>query len=381
MKPTPSSPTAPADAEKVKQLKTTLHRLVKDGHPLETIIRVKALIAYYKGLALPMVAACYDVSERSIKNWVQRFEQDGDDGLDDKPRSGRPVRLPPEQAAELKALIEADQQRVWTARHVWVTMMGLFSVCYSVKYLPEWLRKLGLSFHKAVHALMRQNTEKRQAWVQTQLPALYAAQIAEGWRIFFQDEVGFQTEGTLAYSWGPKGQPIEIKNYGRHGRVNLLGAFELGTGLFQGVLTIHKVTARRFQRFICHLKRAMRTDKLLLICDNASFHKAKWLQAWYEQHAAWLRVEFLPAYSPDFNPIERLWRWFKGEFTHNVCWPTQAALKQHLVEKLAELPQHTAAMRGVMRQEIVRLKAAFEFYNTPFPFTDLEASHGKDFSG
>jgi len=32
------------------------------------------------------------------------------------------------------------------------------------------------------------------------------------------------------------------------------------------------VNAMRFRRFICHLKHEMRTDKILLICDNASFH-------------------------------------------------------------------------------------------------------------
>ena len=37
---------------------------------------------------------------------------------------------------------------------------------------------------------------------------------------------------TLAYSWGERGQAIEIANYGRHGRMNMMGAFELGTGLF-----------------------------------------------------------------------------------------------------------------------------------------------------
>ncbi len=375
------SPTAAVDVEKEKRLKALLPRLTQAQASLEVIMRVKALIAYYKGMPSDVIAICYDISEKSLQNWVKRFESEGEAGLDDKPRSGRPVRLPPEQAAELKALIEQDNQRVWTARHVWVALTTMFTVCYSVKYLPEWLRKLGLSFHKAVHELIRKNTEKRREWVQTKLPAVFAAQIAEGWRIFFQDEVGFQTEGTLAYSWGPKGQPIEIKNYGRHGRVNLLGAFELGTGIFYGVVTSFKITAVRFRRFLCHLKHEMRTDKILLICDNASFHKANWLQDWFGHQVAWLRVEFLPAYSPDFNPIERLWRWFKGEFTHNACWPTQAALTRYLVEKLAELPKHTAAMRGVMRQEIARLKAAFEFYDTPFPFAEFEAPHGKDFSG
>ena len=86
-------------------------------------------------------------------------------------------------------------------------------------------------------------------------------------------------------------------------------------------------------------------------------------------------------YSPDFNPIERLWRWFKGEFTHNVCWSTKAALKRYLTEKIAELPSHVKAMKGVMRQEVARLATVFAFYDTLCPFSTLAMEAGKDFSG
>jgi putative transposase len=187
--------------------------------------------------------------------------------------------------------------------------------------------KLGLSFHKAVHYLARRDSEKRRAWIQEHLPKIYQKHMKDGWRIFFQDEVGFQSEGTLSHTWGPKAKKTEIKNYGRHGRVNLIGAFELGTGVFHGVLTSFAVNACRFRRFICHLKRKMRTDKILLICDNASFHKAKWFSQWSQQQSSWLCIAFLPAYSPDFNPIERLWRWIKTEYTHNRCWQTEGQLR------------------------------------------------------
>lgn len=100
----------------------------------------------------------------------------------------------------------------------------------------------------------------------------------------------------------------------------MIGAFELGTGVFYGVQTSFKVNAMRFRCFICHLKREMRTDKILLICDNARFHKAKSLTAWIEKQTSWLPLAFSPPYSPDFNPIERLWRWMKTEYTHNQCW-------------------------------------------------------------
>ncbi len=241
-----------------------------------------------------------------------------------------------------------------------------FSVLYSVKYLPQLLAQLGLSYHKAIHILTRRNQEVRRSWIQETLPELYAEKLRNGWRIFFQDEVGFETEGSLSYSWGIKGKKIEINNYGRHGRVNLLGAFELGSGQFFGLLTSFKVNAWRFRRFLCHLHRQLRDDKLLLICDNAPFHKAKWLRAWVDQQA-WLRLVFLPACSPDFNPIERLWHWLKSEYIHNRCWATQVALKEHLQQMLFELCERSDELKSLMGQELKRLEEVVAWYEESFP--------------
>lgn len=111
--------------------------------------------------------------------------------------------------------------------------------------------------------------------LRVKLPALFSQKIEKGWWIFYQDEVGFQTEGTLAATWGIRGQAVEVPTYGRHGRMNMIGAFELGTGLFHGNLTSFRVDATRFRRFIGSLKRRLRASKILLICDNARFHKEK----------------------------------------------------------------------------------------------------------
>jgi transposase len=355
----------PSTAQQIKlqKLRTMQRDLKKAKAHVRTILRVKALIAVYKGMAPEIVAECYEISLKSLKKWKQQFEADED--LADHARSGRPPKLSPAQAQHLKELITTQKERVWTARHVYVLITLLWQVSYSVRYLPQLLRHLGLSYHKAVHTLFKKDTEQRKHWIQTILPTFYADKIKDGWRIFFQDEVGFQTEGTLTYTWGAKGEKIEVKNYGRHGRVNLIGAFELGSGVFHGIMTSFKVNAGRFRRFLCHLKHEMRTDKLLVICDNASFHKAKWLQTWITSHAAWLRVEFLPAYSPDFNPIERLWRWMKAEFFHNRCWPSKASLKHAVQDMLRTISHTTDDLTGLMRKEIERLEEICNFYETP----------------
>ena len=129
------------------------------------------------------------------------------------------------------------------------------------------------------------------------------------------------------------------------------------------------MNACRFRRFLCHLKREMRTDKIMLICDNASFQHAKWLTEWVRQQKECLRLEFLPAYSPDFNPIERLWRWIKGEYIYNRCWESQAQLKTYWVEVLEKLARNPDELLSVMREEIQCLNTVFEFYQTPSPFS------------
>ena len=359
--------------EREKQAKIArlrkMHKKFNKEKDVRGIMRVKTLIAYYKGMLPSVIAQCYEINEKTLKNWVERFENK--ESLDDLPRSGRPSKLPKEKQEELRQMIAEKNERVWVARHVYVWLTITIKVYYSVRYLPEFLRKLGLSFHKAVHTLIQRDNEKRKKWIQETILALYADKIKQGWRIFFQDEVGFQTEGTLAYSWGPKGEKTEVKNYGRHGRVNLIGAFELGTGAFYGVLTQFRVNAMRFRRFLCHLKHEMQTDKIILICDNASFHKAKWFTEWATTQKEWLRLEFLPAYSPDFNPIERLWRWIKSEYMHNRCWKSLAHLKTYLVKVMEKIEQKPAELTGVMRQEIQRLNTVFEFYETPSPFLTL----------
>ena len=121
------------------------------------------------------------------------------------------------------------------------------------------------------------------------------------------------------------------------------------------------MNASRFRRFLCCLKRKYRDDKFIVIADNASFHKAKWFTDWWGK-SDWLRLEFLPSYSPDFNPIERLWKWIKREFTHNKCWDSKSSLWKHLQNKLSELPNRVEEYIGTMQQELLRLKSAFQHY-------------------
>ena len=149
----------------------------------------------------------------------------------------------------------------------------------------------------------------------------------------------------------------------------MLGVYEVGSSEVFYVLTTQKVNALKFKRFLCCLKRAYRDDKFIIICDNASFHKAKWFTGWVND-TDWLKIEFLPAYSPDFNPIEKLWKWIKKEYTHNRCFSSKTELKKHLTKSLSEMTNDKSQYMGTMNKELQKFKAAFDFYEVEFPWSD-----------
>ena len=168
------------NANKVKVLRSHINKLKnKNMTPasIRAIIRMKALVAYYQGMSEKIVSRCYDISIQSLKRWIGKFESFGIDSIEDEKRSGRPVKLPKERQEELKKIIETQNQRVWVARHVFILLCSTFEVIYSVKYIPEFLRNLGLSFHKATHYLIKKNSEKRKKWIQEELPKIYEKKI------------------------------------------------------------------------------------------------------------------------------------------------------------------------------------------------------------
>ena len=80
--------------------------------------------------------------------------------------------------------------------------------------------------------------------------------------------------------------------------------------------------AETFQVFLCALIRHARSDrKMIVVVDNARHHHALILHQWLSQHRFQLQLDFLPPYSPDLNPIERVWKLTRRLCTHNRYFP------------------------------------------------------------
>jgi transposase len=104
--------------------------------------------------------------------------------------------------------------------------------------------------------------------------------------------------------------------------VACFGAVSLRTGKL--VIAFEpKFNAESFQRFLqLLLIHCPHGKRLTLVLDNAKYHHARALQPWLHQHRKRLTLLFLPPYSPELNPIERVWKLTRRLATHNRHFPT-----------------------------------------------------------
>ena len=138
-----------------------------------------------------------------------------------------------------------------------------------------------------------------------------------------EDEVHFYQGTTVARAWSVKGkQPTLFTPAGRN-KVGYFGAVDLITGklITQQIQPDEMFTQDTFRSFLeCLLH--FTKYKIVLLLDNAKWHHAKRIQAYVEARKDRLELLFLPPYSPDLNPIERVWRITRKKCTHNRYFPT-----------------------------------------------------------
>jgi transposase len=93
--------------------------------------------------------------------------------------------------------------------------------------------------------------------------------------------------------------------------------------------------AATFETFLTQLVRHKRKGRMMVVvADNARWHHARALQPWLKEHRKVLRLDFLPPYSPDLNPVERVWKLTRRLCTHNRYFPTLDQLVETIATQL-----------------------------------------------
>ena len=87
---------------------TTLDTLLKQTKEARVFRRAQAVREVVAGHHINAVSEAFHVANSALRKWVQRFAQEGPQGLRDRPRSGRPPKLTCELEQHLRRLVEQD---------------------------------------------------------------------------------------------------------------------------------------------------------------------------------------------------------------------------------------------------------------------------------
>lgn len=139
--------------------------------------------------------------------------------------------------------------------------------------------------------------------------------------VWFQDEARIGQQGTLTRCWGLQGsRPVAIKQT-EYEWVYLFGAVNPLTGASSALLapTVNTEYMNHHLRFIS--KQAGADGHIILILDQAGWHLANALQV-----PANLTLLPLPPYSPELNPVERLWAYLRSHYLANRAYRDYADL-------------------------------------------------------
>jgi len=289
-------------------------------HPAELRLRAHLILLLADGHTWATVCAVLYCSRRTVARWKGRFEQEGIDGLRDRPR-GTPRRFGSLWPALAVAWLLDFTPRAfgllrsrWCCETLALLLWQLHEVDVGRETVRRWLHRAGLVWRRPRPVLRRPDGER-----QARLDKIRAVlrDLADDETAVFTDEVDLSLNPKIGCMWMPRGEQAEVVTPGDNQKGCLAGSLHWRTGL----LITTAGPKRDAALFVAHLgellSRLRRYRKVHVICDNAKFHTARLVQEFYAQHRDRLEFHPLPRYAPECNPIERVWWRLHEAITRN----------------------------------------------------------------
>src|SRR5499427_3725191 len=333
-----------------------LHRRLQHAYQRDDVRLVRRITVLLDLLVhqvpVEVLSERWHLSLSCLYQWRQAFLLRGMDSLVYHHSGGRRPKLTAKQKKRLVELIEAGplvvgcETACWTSVLIRVLIWREFGVLYNCQYVCTLLHNLGFSFQKARFVSDHLDAARRHAWLQEEWPLILRAAKRRHALILFEDEASFAQWGSLSYTWARRGQQPEVKTSGKRKGYKVFGAIEYFSGRLFSQGIEGRFTSDSYQAFLQRIM-AQTTAHLFLIHDGARYHTSTATQAFLLAHSDRLTEYPLPSYSPDYNPIEYLWKKTKQRATHNKYFKEFATLTVSVDKALAYFATHAEEVLGL----------------------------------
>lgn len=265
-------------------------------------------------------------SKKHAERLRRDFLRDGESAFKDKRINNRDRILTKAERATVIQTLQTKQPKdvivESSAEHWTTTLLGMYILettgkKYRSKTSEHLLfREAKLTFHLPGRSYEKADPAARAAWVETTRPVLEKLWKEPNTVILCEDEMVLTAKTTTQRIWLPVGEyPPVMEVNGTRKNKSFYGFLNLKTGEEHAFITdwqnMH-ITAE----ILTKLRGVYPSQKLILIWDNAGWHRGSKVTEWIEADGTTETIHF-PPYTPDLNPQEHVWKAGRKAVSHN----------------------------------------------------------------
>jgi transposase len=303
--------------------------------------KVFILLLLNDGKTYQEISAFLEIAYPTVAYWAVHGDPDNLDSFLDRRREGNFRKVTQEYEDLLLELVEKEPADYgyefgrWTAARLATHLEQATGIKLSGSQVRRRLEKKKYVYLWAKYSLEdKQNPEKRKAFKEKLSEYIKITKTnPERLQVWFWDESGFSLRVIRRKTWGRKGHRKKVTGQRRRGRVNIMGGLRyhdkkrINFVIKKGNADVFYEQIKLLNVFLLQewIEQGNKAEsftkcsaKIIIILDNASFHKRKDILEKIEAEMPNIILEFLPPYSPDYNLIELVWHSAKEYIAHRL---------------------------------------------------------------
>jgi transposase len=300
------------------------------------------------------IAEALGVSRAAVSQWLTAADRAGPAALRRRLHPGPTGKLLPGQRELIADCLwhgaEAYGFRgdVWTCARVARVIEEEFGVRYHPGHVSRILKEIGWTPQVPITRALQRDEAAIQRWREHDWPQLKRIATRQGRTLVLVDESGFYLLPSVVKTYGPRGRTPVVDEWQTRDHLSVMGGVTTD-GRVYTLVRQDPLTGVETVEFLWHLGQQIQ-GPVLLVWDRSPIHRrANVTEFVAAVGAAGLRVETLPPYAPDLNPVEWLWRHLKEvEMANLTC------------RDLEELHQEYHLAVGRIRGKTRLIRSCFE---------------------
>ena len=245
---------------------------------------------------------------------------------------------------------------LWSRAAVGQLIEQEFGIKLQVRSIGKYLTRWGFTPQKPIKRAYEQSPAAVQAWLEGEYPGIEQRARAEGAEIHWGDETALVNTDVRGRSYAPAGKtPVAMAIGGTRQKLSMI-ATVTNQGKTRWMIIDEAFDAEKLIEFLQALIKDAE-KKVFLILDNLRVHHSKLVKAWVADRKDQIELFYLPSYSPQLNPEERLNADLKQEMGKRVPVRTKAKLREAANDHMTKLEQNPERVMSYFQDRRVRYAA------------------------